>query len=90
MSKGSGEIKGIVWGYDKLVVGSDSGSSWRLEMGILKWCDSVKKKTHRKFERGAWTLGVWRRLVVIFSGIDVGGVWIQSEVIKVNSGRWVG
>ena len=26
------------------MIGSDSGSFRWLEMGILKWCDSVKKK----------------------------------------------
>ena len=78
------------WGYDRAAIGSGSrGFRW-LEMGILKWCDSVKKRNPQKIRKGAWGLGIWRRLVVIFSGIDVGGVWIQSEVIKVNSGRWVG
>ena len=48
-----GRNQGMRWGYDKVVVGSDSGSSWLLEMGILKWCDSVKKKKHTEISKGS-------------------------------------
>ena len=86
MVAGSDRIQGMGLGYVGAVIGSDSGRFGWWEMGILTWCGSVKKEIHRKFEGGAWELGIWRRLVLIFSGVVVGTVWIQLGEIEVNSG----
>jgi hypothetical protein len=58
-------------------------------MGILARCGSAKKRNPQKFSMRSQRLGLWRRLVVIFSGVNVDGVWNRSGGIKVDFGQWV-
>ena len=53
MVLGSGGIQGIVWGYDKLVIGIDSGSFRWSGMGVFYLCGSVKKRNPQKIRKGA-------------------------------------
>ena len=79
----SGYNVGMVW---EVLGGSIGQWIWV----FLARCGSTKKRNPQKISRRSWSLGIWRRLVVVFSGVDVDDVWDRSGVIGVDLGLTVG
>jgi len=53
MVVGSGGIQGIVWGYDREVIGGDLESFRWSGIGVFNLCGSVKKRNPQKTRREA-------------------------------------